>query len=143
MTRTGGPRTWRKRLRSIPRRWLFLDVPAALVLFAAYAVAFLIDEPLRRYTEENMNRALNKNQDKNKPMVRKVYERLVGGAAKVLENRPHEQVATRAEISGRLDNPQVSVVDVILRLVQNAFFKAIVPGLEPETRPVSTTKRAP
>jgi Domain of Unknown Function (DUF748) len=85
----------------------------------------------------------DKDQDKDKPIVRKVYERLVGGVAKVLENRPHEQVATRAEISGRLDNPQVSVVDVILRLVQNAFFKAILPGLEQENRRVSTIRRAP
>jgi hypothetical protein len=128
MTRTGGPRTWRKRLRSIPRRWPFPDVPAALVLFAAYAVAFLIDEPLRRYTEANMNRALNKNQDKDKQMVRKVYERLVGGAAKVLENWPHEQVATRAEISGRLDNPQVSVVESSFAWSKTPSSRQLSPG---------------
>jgi Domain of Unknown Function (DUF748) len=85
----------------------------------------------------------DKTQDKDKPMLRKVYERVVGGVAKVFENRPNEQVATRAEISGRIDNPQVSVVDVIVRLVQNAFFKAILPGLEQETRRVSTAKKAP
>jgi Domain of Unknown Function (DUF748) len=85
----------------------------------------------------------DKTQDKEKPLVRKVYERVVGGVAKVLENRPHEQVATRVEISGRIDNPQVSVVDVIVRLVQNAFFKAILPGLDQETRRLSSAKKAP
>ena len=83
----------------------------------------------------------NKEQDKDKPMLRKVYEHIVGGVAKVLENRPREQVATRAEVSGRIDNPQVSVMDVIVRLVQNAFFKAILPGLEQETRRAAITTR--
>ena len=33
-------------------------MPLAIVLVIAYAIAFLIDEPLRRYTEAKMNRAL-------------------------------------------------------------------------------------
>lgn len=71
-------------------------------------------------------------QDQDKTVMRKVYERVVGGVAKILENRPHEDVATRAEVSGRLDNPQVSYMEVFVRIIQNAFFKAILPGLERE-----------
>lgn len=71
-------------------------------------------------------------QDKDKTVMRKVYERVVGGVAKILENRPHEDVATRAEVSGRLDDPQVNYLEVIVRIVQNAFFKAILPGFERE-----------
>jgi hypothetical protein len=71
-------------------------------------------------------------QDKDKSFFKKAYEHVVGGVAKVLENRPHQDVATRADISGRIDNPQVSVLDVILNLVQNAFFKAILPGFDRE-----------
>jgi hypothetical protein len=63
----------------------------------------------------------------------KIYEKLVGAAAKILKNRPRKEVATRANISGRLDNPKVSPVQVAVRLIQNAFFKAILPGLEKET----------
>jgi len=40
------------------RLWVFVGVPVAIVLILIYTVAFLIDEPLRRYTEEKMNRAL-------------------------------------------------------------------------------------
>src|SRR5262245_43344076 len=40
------------------RLWVFLGVPVAIVLVLIYTLAFMIDEPLRRYTEEKMNRAL-------------------------------------------------------------------------------------
>ena len=65
--------------------------------------------------------------------MRKAYERLVGGVARLLQNRPHAELATRAQVSGRSDNPEVSIGDVALRLVQNAFFKAILPGFDVET----------
>ena len=72
--------------------------------------------------------------DKDKTFTHKVYERVVGGVAKLLKNRPRKEVATNADISGRLDNPNVKPSEVIIRLVQNAFFKAILPGLERETK---------
>ena len=57
----------------------------------------------------------------------------MGAASKVLKNRTRKEVATRTAINGRLDNPKVSVMQVAVHLVQNAFFKAILPGLERET----------
>ena len=71
-------------------------------------------------------------QDKDKTAFRKMYERVVGGVARVLENRPLEEVATKADLSGRLDNPKVSTIEVIVKLVENAFFRAILPGFERE-----------
>src|SRR5262249_43915581 len=64
----------------------------------------------------------------------RIYVKVVGVVAKVLKNRTRHEVATRANISGRLDDPKVSVVQVAVRLVQNAFFKSILPGLEKETQ---------
>ena len=73
-------------------------------------------------------------QEKGKPVhLRKVYERLVRRRRQGLENRSREEVATKSDVSGRIDNPGVSVVDVVLRLVQNAFFKAILPGFDLES----------
>jgi hypothetical protein len=60
----------------------------------------------------------------------KVYEALVGGAATVLENRSRDQVATETPISGRLDDPRTSTWRAVVGLVRNAFFQAVVPGLE-------------
>ena len=71
-------------------------------------------------------------QDKDKTVLRKMYEKAVGGVAKILENRPREEVATRTEVSGRLDNPKVSIMEAIGKLVENAFFKAILPGFDRE-----------
>jgi hypothetical protein len=59
-------------------------------------------------------------------------EDLVGAAAKVLESRESSAVATRTLISGPLDDPRTSTWQVVVRLVQNAFFTAILPGLERE-----------
>ena len=81
--------------------------------------------------------------DKHKSFTHRVYEKVVGVMSRVLENRPHEEVATRANISGPLENPKVSTLQVIVKLVQNAFFKAILPGFERETARVgrqATTK---
>ena len=72
-------------------------------------------------------------QDKDKSFMKKMYERVVGGVGRVLQNRPREEVATKTDISGPLDNPKVGVVQTIVKLVQNAFFKAILPGFDRET----------
>jgi hypothetical protein len=73
-------------------------------------------------------------QDRDKSALKKAYEAVVGGVSKVLQNRRRDEVATRVELSGRLDNPNASIVDTIVGLVQNAFFKAILPGFEAERR---------
>jgi hypothetical protein len=78
--------------------------------------------------------AYDPKQDREKSVLRKAYEKVVGGVSKVLQNRPRDEVATRVEISGRLDNPNVSIIDTIVTLVQNAFFKAILPGFDAELR---------
>jgi hypothetical protein len=71
-------------------------------------------------------------QDKEKPLLRKAYEAIADGVAEVLENRSTEDTATKASISGPLENPNASIVEILVRLVQNAFFKAILPGLDQE-----------
>jgi hypothetical protein len=73
-------------------------------------------------------------QDRDKTALRKVYEGVVGGVSRVLQNRPREEVATRVEISGPLEKPNTSIIEAIVGLVQNAFFKAILPGFEARLR---------
>ncbi len=71
-------------------------------------------------------------QDREKSVFRKLYEGLVGGIAGLLQNRPREEVATETSISGDIESPQASTWETVLRLIQNAFFKAILPGFERE-----------
>lgn len=51
------------------------------------------------------------------------------GLAEILENPPREDVATLAEISGAVSNPNASNLQVVLNLIENAFFDAILPGV--------------
>ena len=71
-------------------------------------------------------------QDREKSVFRKLYEGLVGGIAGLLQNRPREEVATQTSISGDIEAPETSTWETVLRLIQNAFFKAILPGFEQE-----------
>ena len=71
-------------------------------------------------------------QDKDKPPLRKLYEKVVGGLSHVLENRKTEDVATVADVSGPIGNSKTSLWDVAAHLLENAFVKAILPGFERE-----------
>jgi hypothetical protein len=73
-------------------------------------------------------------QDKDKPALHKMYEGMVGGVAKLLENRRRDEVATNVSISGPVDNPKTSTLQIVLKLIENAFFKAILPGFQEEVR---------
>lgn len=68
-------------------------------------------------------------QDRDESLLQQAYEGLAGGVAGLLEN-PREQVATQTDISGRTESPDVSTVQVLVNLIRNAFFDAILPGLE-------------
>jgi hypothetical protein len=69
-------------------------------------------------------------QDKRKNIFRQLYEGILGGLSWLLENPPRDQVATATRISGRLSDPETSTFDIAVGLIQNAYFRAILPGLE-------------
>ncbi|HSN87190.1 MAG TPA: DUF748 domain-containing protein [Thermoanaerobaculia bacterium] len=71
-------------------------------------------------------------QDKKKPVLKKIYEKIAGGLSHILENQPREEVATVVDLSGTLDDPDSSAWEVVVRLVSNAFVKAILPGFDRE-----------
>lgn len=73
-------------------------------------------------------------QDEDDNIFQKAWEAMAGAAATVLENRPRDEVATRADLSGPVENPNASTFQIVIGLVQNAFFNAILPGLDPENR---------
>ena len=73
-------------------------------------------------------------QDKDKNVFQQLKEALVGAGATLLENRPRSEVATVASLSGPVENPNASTLDVVLGLLRNAFIQAILPGLEPRRR---------
>jgi len=76
----------------------------------------------------------DRKQDAHEGVFHQLYEGLVGGVARLLENPRRDQVATNAKISGPMDNPNLNTLQIVLRLIQNAFFRAILPGFEEEAR---------
>ena len=78
-------------------------------------------------------------QDRHKTVFKRVYEAMVGAIAQLLENQPRDEVATKTPVKGRIDNPEVGTMEAIVRLVQNAFAQAILPGFERELRRKSSS----
>jgi hypothetical protein len=82
----------------------------------------------------------DKEQDKGKNVFRKMYEGIVGGVAKMLENRKRKEVATVTTLNGPVDDPKSSALQIIANLVKNAFVKSILPGFQAEVRGIDPYK---
>jgi len=79
-------------------------------------------------------KAFDPEQDRDKGFVKRMYERLVTGVSKILKNPPRDEVATKVDVGGRIDQPNTSTLQAIANLLRNAFIEAILPGLEREAR---------
>ncbi|HEV2173429.1 MAG TPA: hypothetical protein VGR71_07675, partial [Nitrospira sp.] len=73
-----------------------------------------------------------KEQDRDKDLLHKLREGAIEDVSSLLENAPREEVATKADVSGKTNAPRTDTVQIVVRLIQNAFFKAILPGFERE-----------
>ena len=69
-------------------------------------------------------------QDRDKGLLKKIYEKIINAASTVLKNTPRGEVATKADLSGPVDNPQMSTWETVVTLIRNAFFEAVLPGFE-------------
>jgi hypothetical protein len=74
----------------------------------------------------------DKRKDQGRSISHKMYEMLVGGIAVILENRSDQKVATKVTISGSVKNPKTSTWQIVIELINNAFFKAILPSFDRE-----------
>ncbi|KAB0665778.1 DUF748 domain-containing protein [Oryzomonas japonica] len=74
----------------------------------------------------------DRRKDKKRSIPHQMYEILVGGVAKILENRPHQEVATKVDITGSVGKPETSTWQIVTQLIKNAFFKALLPSFEKE-----------
>jgi len=72
-------------------------------------------------------------QDRDKSFGQKLWAHVVDIAAKILKNPPRDEVATKIDVAGRIDQPQTSTLQALGNLLRNAFIKAILPGLERES----------
>ena len=74
----------------------------------------------------------DKRKDKDRGIFHQMYELMIGGVAKILKNRPNQEVATKITIAGPVEKPKTSTWQIVVELIKNAFFKAILPSFEHE-----------
>jgi hypothetical protein len=74
--------------------------------------------------------AYDPDQDQDKGLLTRIFEKTINVASSVLKNTPRGEVATKADVSGPVENPQASTWELVVTLFKNAFFDAVLPGLE-------------
>ncbi|HYD47816.1 MAG TPA: DUF748 domain-containing protein [Terriglobales bacterium] len=121
-------------LNDVFRSYAGFDVSAGN--FSFYSEMSAHDGELKGYVKPLLSdmKVYDKEQDKDESTLHKLYERAVGGVANLLENR-REDVATKADVSGRVDQPNVRNWQIVLNVLRNAFIQAIRPGLDPNGSP--------
>lgn len=72
----------------------------------------------------------DRRQDQNDNLFDQIYEGAADALVKLLENSPRDAMVTRADLSGRIDNPDANILETLLNLIRNAFVDAILPGFE-------------
>jgi hypothetical protein len=69
-------------------------------------------------------------QDKDTATSKKLYEAVINGVLDLFKNPRTGEVATTTDVTGKVENPQANTFQIIGKLVQNAFFNAILPGFK-------------
>jgi Domain of Unknown Function (DUF748) len=103
-------------------------------LFSVYTELRVQNRTVQGYVKPILRKTdvYDAQQDQEKNLFKQLYEAVVGGVSALLENIPRREVAAKVDLSGPLENPEASTWQVLVSLIQNAFFRAILPGFERE-----------
>jgi hypothetical protein len=77
---------------------------------------------------EDLN--FNNIEDKNKKVLTRIWENVVGGLAWLVKNKARDQVGTRIPFQGRFGDPQVGLGTTIANLFRHGFIRAFNPTVE-------------
>jgi uncharacterized protein DUF748 len=100
--------------------------------FSMYSQSVVRDGQISGYIKPLFTNLQFKQSLHDKPQTRlsQVYRRAVKGAVKLLRNPKTDTIATKIDLSGKLERPKPDTIQALLQLVNNAFVKAIVPGFD-------------
>jgi hypothetical protein len=109
-----------------------LDVAAGM--FSCYSEFKFHNGRLRGYVKPLVRKldVYDSKQDRGKNALEKVREGAIEDLSSLLKNIPRQEVATKADVSGSPSHPRTETVQIVIGLIQNAFFEAILPGFEKE-----------
>lgn len=119
-----------RRLNELWRAYGGLDVERGV--FSVYSELSVHESRIDGYVKTIVEDLDVVGPDEEQSLPSKVYERIVGGVATVLRNQPRDQVATEVDLSGPLENPDASTLEIAGNIIRNAFFDAILPGFRDE-----------
>ncbi len=97
---------------------LYLEVVAEDGAYEGYLKPFLEDVEF-----DNL-------EDRDKALLRRLWENVVAGLAALLKNPDREQVATRIPFSGTFEETEVGVWPTVVNLVRNGFVRALNEGFD-------------
>lgn len=69
-------------------------------------------------------------QDKKDGFFQKIWETMVGGAAEFLHNQKKDQVATKINFKGTIDDPKTNIFQIVVIVLQNAFIRSLSPTID-------------
>ena len=69
-------------------------------------------------------------EDRKDKFFQKVWENIIGGAGKILENPKKEQIATKVPIEGSFQGSDTDIMEAIWELLSNAFIHALMPSID-------------
>jgi hypothetical protein len=113
----------------------FLSAYAKLTVrsgnISIYTEAAAKDRKIAGYTKPIIKdlHVVNWKDDKGHPL-KLAWEAVVGTVAWVVKNHGKDQLATKAEFSGDLKDPNVDIWYIIGQLLRNGFIQALYPALE-------------
>ncbi len=112
--------------------WLreFLKVDAEMGVFSMYSELAAAEGRFEGYVRPILEDPQFAASDEDEGPLRKAWEGLVNLAAKILENKQEEQVATQIPLSGEIENPDAGILTALVNLVRNAFVAAFSHSLE-------------
>jgi hypothetical protein len=112
--------------------WLreFLKVDAEMGVFSMYSELAAAEGRFEGYVRPILEDPQFAASDEDEGPFRKAWEGLVNLAAKILENKEEEQVATQIPLSGEIENPDAGILTAIVNLARNAFVAAFSRSLE-------------
>jgi hypothetical protein len=68
--------------------------------------------------------------EKEDPLGQKILETLIGFGGWIFKNKTEDQVATEIDFEGSLDNPEISIWEIVGEALRNAFIQALYPSIE-------------
>lgn len=117
-------------LNDVLRSYGDFDVSAGV--FSLVTEIHIKDDAISGYMKPFFKdmKVYDRRQDKGQGLPHQIYEMMIGGVSRILENRSQQEVATKVDIKGSVKDPETSNWQIVAQLLMNAFYKALVPSFE-------------